>query len=71
MQELDCLQPLPTHLLATYDIVHIQLFHLAIHNNDPVPYIKNLIQLLSRPAAQILSCPELTPNRARRLDLMG
>ncbi|OAK99154.1 hypothetical protein IQ06DRAFT_294576 [Phaeosphaeriaceae sp. SRC1lsM3a] len=46
VHELDCLQPLPAHLLASYDIVHIQLFHLAIHNNDPGPYIKNLIQLL-------------------------
>jgi hypothetical protein len=31
---LNCLKPLPNHLLGTYDVVHIQLFHLAVHNND-------------------------------------
>jgi hypothetical protein len=45
---LDCLKPLSEHLLATYDVVHIQLFHLAVHNNDPGPIIENLVKLLSK-----------------------
>ncbi|KAF2681997.1 S-adenosyl-L-methionine-dependent methyltransferase [Lentithecium fluviatile CBS 122367] len=43
---LDCFKPFPNHLLEAYDIVHIQLFHLAVHNNDPGPIIQNLIRLL-------------------------
>ncbi|KAI0014478.1 S-adenosyl-L-methionine-dependent methyltransferase [Xylariaceae sp. FL0662B] len=46
LHKLDCLAPLPEHLLEQYDIVHIQLFHLAVHNNDPAPIILNLIRLL-------------------------
>ncbi|KAK4200389.1 S-adenosyl-L-methionine-dependent methyltransferase [Triangularia verruculosa] len=43
---VDCLAPLPEYLLGSYDIVHIQLFHLAVHNNDPAPIIQNLVKLL-------------------------
>ncbi|KAI2615889.1 S-adenosyl-L-methionine-dependent methyltransferase [Hypoxylon sp. NC1633] len=46
VHNLDCLAPLPEHLLEQYDIVHIQLFHLAVHNNDPAPIIQNLLKLL-------------------------
>ncbi|OTA58319.1 hypothetical protein K449DRAFT_436681 [Hypoxylon sp. EC38] len=46
LHQLDCLAPLPEHLLEQYDIVHIQLFHLAVHNNDPAPIIRNLVKLL-------------------------
>lgn len=44
---VNCLEPLPQHMLEQYDIVHIQLFHLAVHNNDPAPIIRNLLRLLS------------------------
>lgn len=44
---LNCLAPIPKHLLEQFDIVHIQLFHLAVHNNDPAPIIQNLVSLLS------------------------
>ncbi|KAK0744967.1 S-adenosyl-L-methionine-dependent methyltransferase [Apiosordaria backusii] len=46
VHNLDCLATLPDHLLGKYDIVHIQLFHLAVHNNDPAPIIQNLVKLL-------------------------
>ncbi|TRX93371.1 hypothetical protein FHL15_005646 [Xylaria flabelliformis] len=46
VHQVDCLGPLPEHLIGQYDIVHIQLFHLAVHNNDPAPIIENLIKLL-------------------------
>ncbi|KAI1475583.1 S-adenosyl-L-methionine-dependent methyltransferase [Daldinia eschscholtzii] len=46
VHNVDCLSPLPEHLLEQYDIVHIQLFHLAVHNNDPAPIIRNLLGLL-------------------------
>ncbi|KAK0672538.1 S-adenosyl-L-methionine-dependent methyltransferase [Cercophora samala] len=46
VHNLDCLAPLPDHLLGKYDIVHVQLFHLAVHNNDPAPIIQNLVKLL-------------------------
>lgn len=46
VHNVDCLAPLPEHFLGKYDIVHIQLFHLAVHNNDPAPIIQNLLQLL-------------------------
>lgn len=47
VHNLDCLAPLPDRLVGRYDIVHIQLFHLAVHSNDPAPIIKNLVKLLS------------------------
>lgn len=47
VHNVDCLARLPQQLLGTYDIVHIQLFHLAVHNNDPGPIIRNLLGLLS------------------------
>ncbi|KAI1076814.1 S-adenosyl-L-methionine-dependent methyltransferase [Whalleya microplaca] len=46
LHNVDCLAPLPEHLLGQYDIVHVQLFHLAVHNNDPAPIIRNLVRLL-------------------------
>ncbi|KAK4651758.1 hypothetical protein QC762_0095990 [Podospora pseudocomata] len=46
VHNLDCLAPLPDRLVGRYDIVHIQLFHLAVHSNDPAPIIKNLVKLL-------------------------
>ncbi|KAI1386117.1 S-adenosyl-L-methionine-dependent methyltransferase [Hypoxylon trugodes] len=46
VHRVDCLALFPENLLEQYDIVHIQLFHLAVHNNDPVPIIRNLIKLL-------------------------
>ncbi|KAK3374773.1 S-adenosyl-L-methionine-dependent methyltransferase [Podospora didyma] len=46
VHHLDCLAPLPGDLLEKYDIVHVQLFHLAVHNNDPAPIIRNLVKLL-------------------------
>ncbi|KAI0892638.1 S-adenosyl-L-methionine-dependent methyltransferase [Annulohypoxylon nitens] len=46
VHKVDCVAPLPEHLLEQYDIVHIQLFHLAVHNNDPAPIIQNLVKLL-------------------------
>ncbi|OTA99274.1 hypothetical protein M426DRAFT_16569 [Hypoxylon sp. CI-4A] len=46
VHQVDCLAPLPETLLEQYDIVHIQLFHLAVHNNDPAPIIRNLVKLL-------------------------
>ncbi|KAI1377900.1 S-adenosyl-L-methionine-dependent methyltransferase [Hypoxylon crocopeplum] len=46
VHQVDCLAPLPEHLLEQYDIVHIQLFHIAVHNNDPAPIIQNLLKLL-------------------------
>lgn len=49
---VDCLAPLPQHLLEKYDIVHVQLFHLAVHNNDPGPIIQNLLGLLSEAGLQ-------------------
>lgn len=48
VHEVDCLAPLPEHLIGKYDIVHIQLFHLAVHNNNPTPIIQNLLKLLSK-----------------------
>lgn len=51
VHRLDCLEPLPDHLLGKYDIVHIQLFHLVVHNNDPGPIIRNLLGFLSESAA--------------------
>lgn len=54
VHNVDCLAPLPPHLLGTYDIVHVQLFHLAVHNNDPGPIIQNLVRLLSEMAFQTI-----------------
>jgi hypothetical protein len=47
VHNIDCVKPLPGHLLGQYDIVHVQLFHIAVHNNDPKPIVQNLTSLLS------------------------
>ena len=35
-------------MVEKYDIVHIGIFFLLIANNDPVPMLKNLMNLLSK-----------------------
>lgn len=52
VHNVDCVKPLPEHLIGQYDIVHVQLFHLAVHNNDPKPIVQNLISLL-KPGGRI------------------
>ncbi|KAH8901368.1 S-adenosyl-L-methionine-dependent methyltransferase [Thozetella sp. PMI_491] len=46
VHQLDCLKPFPENLLGQYDVVRIQRFHVAVHNNDPRPIIRNFISLL-------------------------
>lgn len=48
MHKLDAFSPLPHDLLGKYDIVHLRLFIVLIKNNDPVPLLGNLIQMLSK-----------------------
>lgn len=74
----DCTTPFPNEFNSTYDIVHIQLFHLGVQNNDPEPIVKNLIRLLSTtslPYVQhmdiAISTMRLTRTRTRWLDIMG
>ncbi|KAF4629300.1 hypothetical protein G7Y89_g8850 [Cudoniella acicularis] len=43
---VNCVEPFPEQFVGKYDIVHIQLFHLAVQNNDPEPIVKNLLTLL-------------------------
>lgn len=47
VHKVDCCKPFSEDLIGKYDIVHVQLFHIAVHNNDPLPIVKNLISLLS------------------------
>ncbi|OCK93811.1 uncharacterized protein K441DRAFT_564163, partial [Cenococcum geophilum 1.58] len=47
VHNIDCVKPLPGYLLGQYDIVHVQLFHIAVRNNDPKPVVQNLTSLLS------------------------
>ncbi|KAI0206835.1 hypothetical protein F4808DRAFT_447505 [Astrocystis sublimbata] len=49
VHRLDCLGPMPEHMIEQYDVVHIQLpFQVAVHNNDPGPIIQNLLHWPSR-----------------------
>lgn len=74
----DCTAPFPDELNGTYDIVHIQLFHLGVQNNDPEPIVRNLIRLLSTKRLSFIQdsifgfqMMKLTIARARRLDILG
>ena len=48
LQTLDCLAPLPDHLVGKYDIVHVGMVVMLIRNEDPTALIKNLIAMLSK-----------------------
>ncbi|OQE36939.1 hypothetical protein PENCOP_c011G01408 [Penicillium coprophilum] len=38
--------PVPEHLVGTYDIVHLRLLILVVQKSDPVPVIRNVARLL-------------------------
>lgn len=46
--ELDCVSPIPPHLIGQYDVVHVQLFHLGVRDRDPEVIAQNWINLLSK-----------------------
>ncbi|KXS95961.1 hypothetical protein AC578_8091 [Pseudocercospora eumusae] len=45
-QKLNIFDPVPTHLVGRYDIVHIRLFMLVVENGDPTPLLRQLLKLL-------------------------
>lgn len=47
LNTLDSLAPLPEHLVAKYDVVHIGLVVMIIKNENPTPLLKNVMAMLS------------------------
>lgn len=47
LTNLDVLAPVPEHLIAKYDIVHIGLFVTVVQDDDPLPLLDNLLLMLS------------------------
>lgn len=45
----DAFSEVPDDMVEQYDVVHIAIFMLLISKNDPVPLLKNLMKMLSRP----------------------
>jgi hypothetical protein len=43
----DATQPPPSELVGAYDIVNVRLFLVVVKNNDPLPVLRNIVQLLS------------------------
>ena len=52
LKYLNAFQPVPTHFIGKYDIVHVRLFMLVIPNGDPEPVLKNLMTML-RPGGRL------------------
>ncbi|KAJ5371869.1 hypothetical protein N7517_003875 [Penicillium concentricum] len=46
LHEWNLFDPVPEHLVGTYDIVHLRLLILVVQNSDPVPIIQNVARLL-------------------------
>ncbi|KXG52192.1 uncharacterized protein PGRI_084760 [Penicillium griseofulvum] len=46
LHKWDLFDPVPEHLVGTYDIVHLRLLILVVENSDPVPVIRNAARLL-------------------------
>ena len=66
LQQLDIFEPIPELLHGQYDIVHVRLFMLVIHNDDPGSMLENLVRLLSMFLAN--GCAQSTeePSTSRR-----
>lgn len=45
---LDVFDDIPDELVEKFDVVHVRVFVAVIKNNDPVPFLKNMMRLLSK-----------------------
>lgn len=44
---LDIHKPIPEELKGKYDIVNVRLFLTVVRNDDPLPILQNLMDMLS------------------------
>ena len=47
LETLDIHKEIPEELKGKYDIVHVRLFLTVVKNDDPLPILKNLMDMLS------------------------
>lgn len=48
MRILDIFDDIPDELVEKFDVVHVRVFAAIIKNNDPNPFLKNIMRLLSK-----------------------
>lgn len=46
LKTLDIHKPIPEELKGKYDVVHVRLFITVVKNDDPLPILKNLMDML-------------------------
>ncbi len=44
---MDVFDDIPDDLVERFDVVHVRAFAVIIKNNDPVPFLRNMMRLLS------------------------
>lgn len=47
MRILDVFDDIPDDLVEKFDVVHVRTFAVIIKNNNPTPFLRNMIKLLS------------------------
>ena len=47
MRIIDVFDDIPDELAEKFDVIHVRTFAVIIKNNDPVPFLKNIMRLLS------------------------
>ena len=48
LKTLDVHKPVPEELKGKYDIVHVRLFLTVVKNDNPLPILENLMEMLSQ-----------------------
>ena len=48
LHRLDVLKPIPEELKGKYDLVHVRLFLAVVQDYDPMPILRNLMDMLSQ-----------------------
>lgn len=52
LRTLDVHKPIPEEFKGQYDIVHVRLFLTVVRNDDPLPILNNLMDMLSKTIAR-------------------
>ena len=48
LHKLDVLKPITEDLKGKYDFVHVRLFLAVVQDDDPMPILRNLMDMLSQ-----------------------